>query len=214
MGRPRPLYYNSGPYNEGEPSQPPPAVGPLQGDSHAPPLADFNIPLSQGSPTPSTHSRNSVGSGRSSVIMDSPPQDNPSPCRLTITRREEGWAVKQPRNSLPPKLPDTVPSLKLSRRRAIDGRASIKCPATDVPHRGQRSRYMVRRTPKRRLAFCSPPSPETCKMRIASSCVGVCWLAACHAAQMPFILTDNVPHLLSDGLLITRASDIHVRTGI
>ena len=30
---------------------------------------------------------------------------------------------------------------------------------------------------------------------------------------MPFILTDNVPHLLSDGLLITRASDIHVRRG-
>ena len=30
---------------------------------------------------------------------------------------------------------------------------------------------------------------------------------------MPFMLTDNVPHLLSDGLLITRASDIHVRRG-
>ena len=30
---------------------------------------------------------------------------------------------------------------------------------------------------------------------------------------MPFILIDNVPHLLSDGLLITRASDIHVRRG-
>ena len=27
------------------------------------------------------------------------------------------------------------------------------------------------------------------------------------------MLTDNVPHLLSDGLLITRASDIHVRRG-
>ena len=41
--------------------------------------------------------------------------------------------------------------------------------------------------------------------------VCVCWLAVCHAAQMPFMLTDNVPNLLSDGLLITRASDIHVR---
>ena len=30
---------------------------------------------------------------------------------------------------------------------------------------------------------------------------------------MPLILTDNVPHLLSDGLLITRASDIHVHRG-
>ena len=27
------------------------------------------------------------------------------------------------------------------------------------------------------------------------------------------MLTDNVPHLLSDGLLITRASDKHVRHG-
>ena len=51
-------------------------------------------------------------------------------------------------------------------------------------------------------------------MRIASFRVGVCWLAAYHTAQMPFILTDNVPHLLSDGLLISRASDIHVRRGI
>ena len=30
---------------------------------------------------------------------------------------------------------------------------------------------------------------------------------------MPFMLTDNVPHLLSDILLITRASDLHVRRG-
>ena len=70
--------------------------------------------------------------------MDSPPQDNPSPCRLTLTRREEGWAVEQPRNSLPPNLLDIVPALKLSRRNhrwGIDGRASIKRPAPDVPHR-------------------------------------------------------------------------------
>ena len=51
-------------------------------------------------------------------------------------------------------------------------------------------------------------------MRIPSFCLCVCWLAACHAAQMPFMLTDNVPHLLSDAPLITRASDIHVRRGI
>ena len=50
-------------------------------------------------------------------------------------------------------------------------------------------------------------------MRVANFRVCVCWLAVCHAAQMPFMLTDNVPHLLSDGLLITRASDIHVRRG-
>ena len=39
-------------------------------------------------------------------------------------------------------------------------------------------------------------------MRIASFRVCVCWLAVCH-----------VPHLLSDGLFITRASDIHVCRG-
>ena len=50
-------------------------------------------------------------------------------------------------------------------------------------------------------------------MRAANFRVCICWLAVCHAAQMPFMLTDNVPHLLSDGLLITRASDIHVRRG-
>ena len=50
-------------------------------------------------------------------------------------------------------------------------------------------------------------------MRVANFRVCVCWLAVCHAAQMPFMLTDNVPHLLSDGLLITRALDIHVRRG-
>ena len=50
-------------------------------------------------------------------------------------------------------------------------------------------------------------------MRIASFRVCVCRLAACHVAQMPFILTDNVTHRLSDGLLITCASDIHVRRG-
>ena len=50
-------------------------------------------------------------------------------------------------------------------------------------------------------------------MRVVNFCVCVCWLAVCHAAQMPFRLTDNVPHLLSDGLLITRALDIHVRRG-
>ena len=55
--------------------------------------------------------------------------------------------------------------------------------------------------------------PETCKMRAVNFRVCVCWLAVCHAAQMPFILTDNVPHLLSDELLISRASDIHVRRG-
>ena len=75
---------------EGEPPQMPPTVDPLQGDSHAPPAADIDIPLSPNFPTPSTHSGNSVGSGQSSVIMHSPPQDNPSPCRLTLTRREEG----------------------------------------------------------------------------------------------------------------------------
>ena len=67
-----------------------------------------------------------MGSGPSSVNMDSPPQDNPSPCRLTLTRREEGWAVKQPINSPPSNLPDNVPPLKLcfrNRRWAIDGRA-------------------------------------------------------------------------------------------
>ena len=81
--------------------------------------------------------------------MNSPPQDNASPCRFTITRREEGWAVKQPRNSAPPNLPDTVTPLKLSRRNrrwAIDGRASIKHPAPDVPHRRQRSRYVTLHT--------------------------------------------------------------------
>ena len=148
-----------------------------------------------------------MGSGPSSVIMDSPPQDNPSPCRLTLTRREEGWAVKQPTNSPPPNLPDNVPPLKLCRRNrrwAIDGWASIKRPAPDVPHRRQRGRYMLRRTPKRR---------KMCKMRVANFRVCVCWLAVCHAAQMPFMLTNNVPHLLSEGLLITRASDIHVRRG-
>ena len=51
-------------------------------------------------------------------------------------------------------------------------------------------------------------------MRVANFRVCVCWLAVCHVAQMPFILTDNVPHLLSDGLLITRTSDIHVRRWI
>ena len=69
--------------------------------------------------------------------MDSPPQDTPSPCRLTLTRREDGWAVKQPTNSPPPNLPDNVPPLKLCRRNrrwAIDGQASIKRPAPDVPH--------------------------------------------------------------------------------
>ena len=71
---------------EGEPSQTPPTVDPLQGDSHVPPAVDIDIPLSPGSPTPSTHSGNSVGSGPSSVIMDSPPQDNPFPCLLTLTR--------------------------------------------------------------------------------------------------------------------------------
>ena len=55
------------------------------------------------------------------------------------------------------------PSLKLCRRNlrwAIDSRASIKCPAPDVPHRRQRSRSMLRRTPKRRLPSYSPPSPD------------------------------------------------------
>ena len=50
-------------------------------------------------------------------------------------------------------------------------------------------------------------------MRVANFRVCVCWLAVCHAAQMPFMLTDNVPHLLSDGLFITCASDIQVRRG-
>ena len=49
-------------------------------------------------------------------------------------------------------------------------------------------------------------------MQIACLRVWVCFLAACHAAQMPFMRTDNVPHLLSDELLIT-VSDIHVRRG-
>ena len=147
--------------------------------------------------------------------MDSPPQDNPSPCRLTLTRREEGWAVKQPTN-FPPNLQDNVPPLKLcrrSRRWAIDSRASIKRPAPDVPHRRQRGRYMLLRTPRRRLPFCSPPSPDHQKRAKCELLTSVCWLAVCHAAQMPFMLTDNVSHLLSDGLLITCASDIHVRRG-
>ena len=55
--------------------------------------------------------------------------------------------------------------------------------------------------------------PETCTMQITCFRVWVCWLAACHTAQMPFMLTDNVPHLLTDGLLLTRASDIHVCRG-
>ena len=50
-------------------------------------------------------------------------------------------------------------------------------------------------------------------MRVANFCVCVRWLAVCHATQMPFMLTYNVPHLLSDKLLITRATDIHVRPG-
>ena len=50
-------------------------------------------------------------------------------------------------------------------------------------------------------------------MRSTSFRVCVCWLAACHTTQMPFMVTDNVPHLLSHGLLITRASDIHVCQG-
>ena len=159
---------------EGEPSQT------LQGDSHAPPAADIDIPLSPGSPAPSTYSGHSVGSGPSSVIMYSPSQDNPSPCRLTLTRREEGWAVKQPRNSLPPNLPDNVPPLKLCRRSrlwAIDGRALIKRPAPDVPHRWQRSRYMIRCTPKRRLPFCSPPSPDYQKRAKCELLVSVCAFA-------------------------------------
>ena len=165
---------------ECEPSQTPPTVEPSQGDSHAPPAADIDIPLSPGSPTPSTHSGHSVGSGPSSVIMDSPPQDNPSPCRLTLTRREEGWAVKQPTNFPPPNLPDNVPPLKLCRRNrrwAIDGRASTKRPAPDVPHRRQRGRYMLRRTPKRRLPFCSPPSPDHQKRAKCELLTSVCAFA-------------------------------------
>ena len=165
---------------EGEPSQTPPTVEPLQGDSHAPPAADIDIPLSPGSPTPSTHSGHSVGSGPSSVIMDSPPQDNPCPCRLTLTRREEGWAVKHPTNSPPPNLPDNVPPLKLCRRNrrwAIDRQASIKRPAPDVPHQRQRGRYMLRRTPKRRLPFCSPPSPDHQKRAKCKLLTSVCALA-------------------------------------
>ena len=165
---------------ECEPSQTPPLVEPSQGDSHAPPAADIDIPLSPGSPTPSTHSGHSVGSGPSSVIMDSPPQDNPSPCRLTLTRREEGWAVKQPTNFPPSNLPDNVPPLKLCRRNrrwAIDGRASIKRPAPDVPHRRQRGRCMLRRTPKRRLPFCSPPSPDHQKRAKCELLTSVCAFA-------------------------------------
>ena len=112
--------------------------------------------------------------------MDSPPQDNPSPCRLTLTRREEGWAVKQPTNFPPPNLPDNVPPLKLCRRNrrwAIDGRASIKRPAPDVPHRRQRGRYMLRRTPKRRLPFCSPPSPDHQKRAKCELLTSVCAFA-------------------------------------
>ena len=148
---------------EGEPSQTPPTMDLLQGDSHAPTAADIDIPLLPSSPTPSTHTGNSVGSGPSSVIMDPPPHDNPSSCRLTLTRREEEWTVKQPTNSPPLNLPDNVPPLKLCRRNrrwAIDGLASIKRPAPDVSHQRQRGRYMLRRTSKRRLPFCSPPSPD------------------------------------------------------
>ena len=121
-----------------------------------------------------------MGSGPSSVLMDSPPQDNPSPCRLTLTRREKGWAVKQPTNSPPPNLPDNVPPLKLCRRNrrwAIDGRAPIKRPAPDVPHRRQRGRYMLRRTPKRRLPFCSPPSPDHQKRAKCELLTSVCAFA-------------------------------------
>ena len=112
--------------------------------------------------------------------MDSPPQDNPSPCRLTLTCPEEGWAVKQPRNSPPPNLPDNVPPLKLShrnRRWAIDVRASIKRPAPNIPHRRQLSRYMLRRTHKRRLPFCSPSSPDYQKRAKCELLVSVCAFA-------------------------------------
>ena len=64
-----------------------------------------------------------------------------------------GAPIIRPPQTTPngPNLPDNVPPLKLCRRNrrwAIDGRASIKRPAPDVPHRRQRGRYMLRRTPK------------------------------------------------------------------
>ena len=62
---------------------------------------------------------------------------------LSVDIDLEGWAVKQPRNSPPHNLPDTVTPLKLSRRNhrwAIDIRASIKRPVPDVPHRWQHGR--------------------------------------------------------------------------
>ena len=40
-----------------------------------------------------------------------------------------------------------------------------------------------------------PRISETCTMQNTSFRMWVCWLAACHAAQMPFMLTDNAPHL-------------------
>ena len=71
---------------KGEPSQATPIVQPLQGKTHPPPATDFDIPLSPGSQTPSTDSGNSVASGPTSVIMDSPQQDTPSPCGLILIR--------------------------------------------------------------------------------------------------------------------------------
>ena len=50
-------------------------------------------------------------------------------------------------------------------------------------------------------------------MRSSRLSVFVCWLAVCNATQWPFTLKDNIPHQLSDGLLITRDSDINVRKG-
>ena len=158
----------------------PPQTSSGRSVTHAPPPTDIDIPLSPGSPTTSTHLRNSVGSGPSSVIMDSPSQDNPSPCRLTLTCREERWAVKQPRNSPPPNLPENVPPLKLCRRNrrwAIDDQASIKRPAPDVPHRRQRGRYMLRCTPKRHLPFCSPPSLDYQKCAKCELLTSVCAFA-------------------------------------
>ena len=50
-------------------------------------------------------------------------------------------------------------------------------------------------------------------MRSSKFSVFVCWLAGCNATQWPFTLKDNIPHRMSDGLLITRDSDINVRKG-
>ena len=113
---------------EGQPSTATLKVQPVQGDIQQPlpPAADIDVPLSL-TGSSSIHSGNSVASGLSSVIMDSLPPDNPSPCRLTLTRRDEGWAVKQQINFPPPNFPDNVPPSEIISW-TIDGRLK-KCPA-------------------------------------------------------------------------------------